>query len=514
MASPITKITELFKRMTSSKAKAPAPTPTPEPAKPEPAGKVRTASGVGTGAVHVPCRGLRSWPLQLSSRGGHDVSALWEGRMTMHRLAARREQDDEQPRAEDDAVRAVVMRLSRAHPSGGRTIERAAILASGTDSGAILAWIDAHAGEPEAREPAAAGRGLHSSRLSDRAGADTRQPLRYTLPPGALVLSGFRRYDRGLTEAQDSQSLHGVHGDILTAISEGMVALLKEFYGRGPTQAKTYYQDDLVVCLLRGGFTRVEQTLFDSGRGHAVIQQRMEFQEVMRERFRAVIEHATGRNVIGFMSGNQQNPDMICEVFVLSPSSLVEPHELPAATGASLAAARPGRSGRTARSRGRDPRGGRQMKCITRRPESCSTASTNRCSIAFWNALRFSRTIGTRSSSISVFSTSVYTPPSTQASRSSPISRVLIVPGGSPVVDARAARPSPATRPPRAGLRRYDPATRRLVLRRASHDRRAALPGPSGVAIAATSSLGSPARWAFGLALRARRAATRRTSGS
>ena len=134
-----------------------------------------------------------------------------------------------------------------------------------------------------------------------------------------------------MTDAQDSQSLHGVHGDILTAISEGMVALLKEYYGRGPTQAKTYYQDDLVVCLLRGGFTRVEQTLFDSGRGHAVIQQRMEFQEVMRERFRAVIEHATGRNVIGFMSGNQQNPDMICEVFVLSPSSLVEPHEIPGA---------------------------------------------------------------------------------------------------------------------------------------------------------------------------------------
>ena len=66
-----------------------------------------------------------------------------------------------------------------------------------------------------------------------------------------------------------------------------MVALLKEFYGRGPDRAKTYYEDDLVVCLLRGGFTRVEQTLLDGGRGAAVIQQRMEFQEVMRERFEA-----------------------------------------------------------------------------------------------------------------------------------------------------------------------------------------------------------------------------------
>jgi uncharacterized protein YbcI len=113
------------------------------------------------------------------------------------------------------------------------------------------------------------------------------------------------------------------HGEQLTAISDGLVALLKEFYGRGPTRAKSYYHDDLVVCVLRGGFTRVEQTLLDGGRGAAVIQQRMEFQELMRERFEAVIERATGRTVIGFMSGNQQDPDLMCEVFILAPTDLL-----------------------------------------------------------------------------------------------------------------------------------------------------------------------------------------------
>jgi uncharacterized protein YbcI len=113
-------------------------------------------------------------------------------------------------------------------------------------------------------------------------------------------------------------------GDVLTAISDGMVGLLKEFYGRGPTKAKSYYQDDLVVCVLRGGFTRVEQTLLEGGRTQAVIQQRMEFQELMRERFTGVIRHATGRPVIGFMSGNQQDPDLMCEVFILGPSDLVD----------------------------------------------------------------------------------------------------------------------------------------------------------------------------------------------
>ncbi len=118
------------------------------------------------------------------------------------------------------------------------------------------------------------------------------------------------------------------HGEVLTAISDGIVALLKEFYGRGPTRAKSYYEDDLVVCVLRGGFTRVEQTLLDGGRGAAVIEQRMEFQQLMRDRFIGVIEAATGHRVVGFMSGNQQSPDMMCEVFMLSPTDLVEEREL------------------------------------------------------------------------------------------------------------------------------------------------------------------------------------------
>jgi uncharacterized protein YbcI len=119
------------------------------------------------------------------------------------------------------------------------------------------------------------------------------------------------------------------HGDVLTAISDGLVSLLKEFYGNGPTRTKSYYADDLVVCVLRGGFSRVEETLLEGGRGAAVIQQRMEFQELMRKRFEAVIETATGRPVIGFMSGNQQHPDMMCEVFILAPTDLLDSHEIP-----------------------------------------------------------------------------------------------------------------------------------------------------------------------------------------
>jgi hypothetical protein len=93
-----------------------------------------------------------------------------------------------EPPAEDvDPIRAVVARLSRRHPSGGTVIERAAILAEGADGTAVVAWIIAHAGQPEAAVVSAPSRGLHSPRLSSTVGSEPRQPLRYVLPAGALA---------------------------------------------------------------------------------------------------------------------------------------------------------------------------------------------------------------------------------------------------------------------------------------------------------------------------------------
>jgi hypothetical protein len=84
---------------------------------------------------------------------------------------------------EDDAIRAVVARLSRPHRSGGTVIERAAILAEGAPSTDILAWIAAHAGQPEVAAPATTTRGLYGGGVTA-----PRGPARYVLPAGALVL--------------------------------------------------------------------------------------------------------------------------------------------------------------------------------------------------------------------------------------------------------------------------------------------------------------------------------------
>jgi len=88
---------------------------------------------------------------------------------------------------DDDAIRALITRLSRPHASGGEVIERAAILAEGADFAAVMAWIVAHAGKPETAVSAGPRHGLHGTRLNPIGRAEPGPPLRYVLPPGALI---------------------------------------------------------------------------------------------------------------------------------------------------------------------------------------------------------------------------------------------------------------------------------------------------------------------------------------
>jgi hypothetical protein len=87
---------------------------------------------------------------------------------------------------DDDAIRLLLNRLARAHPSGGTVIERAAIVAEGTGSEEVLTWMIAHGAEPEAPVATPARRGLHGSDLHARGGSGRSVPSRYILPPGVL----------------------------------------------------------------------------------------------------------------------------------------------------------------------------------------------------------------------------------------------------------------------------------------------------------------------------------------
>ena len=108
------------------------------------------------------------------------------------------------------------------------------------------------------------------------------------------------------------------HGDQLAAVTNGIVQLFREYYGRGPNKAKSYLLDDrIVVCVLEDTMTTVEQTLAKSGDNEMVRQVRLRFQEVMALEFKTVVEKAMGRRVAGYHSQLTIEPDMGFEFFVL-----------------------------------------------------------------------------------------------------------------------------------------------------------------------------------------------------
>ncbi len=108
-------------------------------------------------------------------------------------------------------------------------------------------------------------------------------------------------------------------GEMLAAISTGLVQLHSRYYGKGPTKAKTHMVNDTVISILRGGFTTVERTLVETGKTESVYQMRRSFQQAMEEEFTKVVEGATGRRVIAYMSQIHTDPDLAVELFVLEP---------------------------------------------------------------------------------------------------------------------------------------------------------------------------------------------------
>jgi uncharacterized protein YbcI len=100
-------------------------------------------------------------------------------------------------------------------------------------------------------------------------------------------------------------------------ISNAMVGLKKEFYGKGPTKAKTYINDNYVFCVLQGGLTRNEETLLAAGHEDLVRQYRLKFQEAMAAPTEEAIERLTGRKVLGYHSQVVFDPEHAIEMFIL-----------------------------------------------------------------------------------------------------------------------------------------------------------------------------------------------------
>jgi uncharacterized protein YbcI len=104
----------------------------------------------------------------------------------------------------------------------------------------------------------------------------------------------------------------------LQAISNGLVHLMSESYGRGPTKAKTYILDDIYVCcIMHEIFTTAEQTLIEVGEKDLVRRTRIAFQTALSDDFKAVVANALGRRVLTYQSQIVFEPPGCFEFFIL-----------------------------------------------------------------------------------------------------------------------------------------------------------------------------------------------------
>lgn len=103
---------------------------------------------------------------------------------------------------------------------------------------------------------------------------------------------------------------------LLERISNEMVRAQKQFFGKGPEEAKSYLVDDLLFIVMRGGMTTAEKTMLRFGQADQVRQFRQLFENEMTERLTNMIERLTGRTVLTYQSQVMFDPDIVVEMFV------------------------------------------------------------------------------------------------------------------------------------------------------------------------------------------------------
>src|SRR3954447_3513799 len=109
-------------------------------------------------------------------------------------------------------------------------------------------------------------------------------------------------------------------GLMMVEISNAMVHLYKELFGRGPTKARASYAGpDLLVATLENSLTRIERTMAEAGEHERLRDLRMHFQYLGEDDFVGIVEQITGRKVRAFVSGMDTKNDVASELFYLEP---------------------------------------------------------------------------------------------------------------------------------------------------------------------------------------------------
>jgi uncharacterized protein YbcI len=128
----------------------------------------------------------------------------------------------------------------------------------------------------------------------------------------------------------DATEQHGGPGEGLAEISNEMVRLYKEQFGRGPTRARSNWAGpDMIVCTLEDTLTRAEKHLVEAHEHERLRETRLFFQYASIREFGAPVERVTGRKVKAFISGIDTQVDgLSAELFVLYPEGSNEKSRL------------------------------------------------------------------------------------------------------------------------------------------------------------------------------------------
>jgi uncharacterized protein YbcI len=106
-------------------------------------------------------------------------------------------------------------------------------------------------------------------------------------------------------------------GQELVELSNAMVALHRENFGRGPSAARSFRDGGAVVCMLSDIYTASERTLIGAGEAEHVRRTRTLHQEALKDEYKASVERILGRPVTAFLSAVHVDPDVAIEVFLL-----------------------------------------------------------------------------------------------------------------------------------------------------------------------------------------------------
>jgi uncharacterized protein YbcI len=120
------------------------------------------------------------------------------------------------------------------------------------------------------------------------------------------------------TQAIPQQSAAEQRGLQTSELSNAMVRIYKEQFGRGPTKARSVYADpDLLICTLEHSLTPAERRMVQLGEHQRVRDIRTFFQHASEQEFVDAVEQITGRSVRAFVSGTDTEHDVSSEVFYL-----------------------------------------------------------------------------------------------------------------------------------------------------------------------------------------------------